>query len=64
MRNFKGLIVLPIESVGNLRYPSGAHRANPSVIVYLPTDGPENHPSMTQFNQAIQILYPPNIPTQ
>ena len=56
LKQFPGLICLPISAVSMLRKPSGNHIANPPAIIYLPLDGPDAHPYMTNFNEAIRLL--------
>ena len=56
LKQFPGLICLPLSAVSMLRKPTGSHTSNPPAIIYLPLDGPDAHPHMTNFNEAIRLL--------
>lgn len=59
LKQFPGLICLPLSAVSMLRKPSGNHINNPPAIIYLPLDGPDAHPHMVNFNEAIRLIGPP-----
>ena len=56
LENVPGLIIMPLRNVSQLRKPTGHHKANPNVILYIPHGDPEDNPDMVNFNEAIRLL--------
>lgn len=56
LKNFPGLIVLPLSAVTLIRKPSGGHLFNPKILLYIPNKGIENYEHMQNFNQAIALI--------
>lgn len=57
LRNFPGLIILPISAISMIRKPTANHNANPSAFVYFPSDGQTLAPHLNQLNEVVRLLY-------
>lgn len=56
LKQFPGLIILPLDAVSMLRKPTGNHIANPTAILYVPNGSPEEYSIFNNFNEAIRLL--------
>ena len=60
LKNFRGLLILPLHSVSIFRMPHGRHTANYPILIYFPTNDLKQYPHLQNFNDAIGALYPQN----
>lgn len=60
LKNFKGLLILPLHATPALRFPHGAHVGNPPMIVFLPTKQAAAYPQLDNFVESIKFLYNDN----
>ena len=51
-----GLIILPLDAVTMIRRPSGNHKNDPKIILYIPKGPEEQYSHMGNFNEAIRLL--------
>lgn len=59
LKQFEGLLIMPLHSTSVLRIPNGKHVGNPPVIVFLPSRSPSSYPNFPNFLEAVQFLYHP-----
>lgn len=57
LKNFGGLIILPLSAVSMIRKPSSNHNNNPPAFVYYPENGPNSAPHMNQLNEVMRLIY-------
>ena len=57
LKNFKGLLILPLHAVSIFRIPHGHHTGNYPLLIYLPEQEISQYPHLDNFNDAIQTLY-------
>ena len=51
-----GLIILPLSAVTMVRRPSGNHKNDPKILLYIPKGPEENYQHLENFNMAIGVL--------
>ena len=51
-----GLIILPLDAVTMVRRPTGNHKNDPKILLYIPKGPEEKYSHMSNFNEAIKLL--------
>lgn len=56
LQGIPGLIILPLDAVTMIRRPSGNHKNDPKILLYIPKGPEEDYSHMPNFNEAINLL--------
>ena len=56
LQGVPGLIILPLDAVTMIRRPTGNHKNDPKIILYVPKGPEEEYSHMGNFNEAIKLL--------
>ena len=57
LKQFKGLLILPLHAISVFRIPHGHHTGNYPLLIYLPEQELSQYPHLDNFNDSIKALY-------